>query len=477
MSRAPALAASLLAACSSARVDGAERILDTAWSGAEGEARRAAPPPEPIEGVPVDEPASEVRSEWTLEAILDRIALVNPTLGSALARLDEAEAARKEAVAAYFPELSLGLDYLSTDEPARAFAVLLNQQKLSLGPGFDPAPGSVENWREEVRLDWPLFAPGRGESRRAAEAGAEAARLTRESIERRLLNSGVQEWLGLRAARELEGVARESIAVVESRLEQTRRREREGAALRADVLRLEVRLAAARQEAAHAALVVRMAESSLNQLMGQPPDAPLALAAQEIVVGASLPGELDALFAAAEAGRRDLAAAAHGVRMHGFRREASKAERLPSLGAFAAYDVNGADLAIDTDLAYYVVGVGLHLPFSARTGAKVRQAAALERRAREELRELALSVAREVRDAFEALAAARESLGFAEASVDAAREAFRILAEAQDAGGATVTDVLESEDARKKASVRLVAAQAGVQIALTRLVGATGGVR
>ena len=463
-----ALTLGLLAGCAGSRVDDGPVILGDAWRGVR--APEPAAQPEPA-------PAPQEPSPWTLDAVLARIAAANPTIGVARARLEEAEAARREARAAYWPELSLGLEYLNTDNPAQAFAVLLNQRALTLGPGFDADPGATDNWRKEVRLDWPLLAPGRDAQHQAAREGEEVARLMGESAHNRLLNAGVQGWLGLGAARELELVARESIAVVEQRLAQTARRHAEGAALRADVLRLEVRLAGARQGAARAALTVREAESALNRLMGRAPDAPLELADEAFEVGPALPGTLDALLEAARAERRDLQATVHRVRLAGFERERSRAGNYPRLQLFAAYDIDGPDLSIDEDLDSYTVGVGLRLPLSARTEAGVRRAGAQERAAREELRELSLAIAQEVHDAWEALATARETLALSETAVGAAEEAFRIVAEAQDAGAATVTDVLEAEDARRGARVRDVAARAALQIARARLVAATGGIR
>lgn len=460
----------LALACAGPRPESAERILARAAPPVE----RVAPAPDP--GAPVRAAGDDPVAAWTLSAILERIAGANPTLGAARARLEEARATRREVRASALPELSLGLSYVATDEPAQAFALLLDQEELSLGPGFDPTPGTIENWRKELRLDWPLFAPGRAESRRAAREGEEAARLAGEAVERRLLNAGIQAWLGLRAARELAEVARDSIAVVEERLAVTERRAREGAALRVDVLRLEVRLASVRQEAARAELAVRQAESGLNRLMGRGPDAALVLVAEELAIGGELPADLESLQALAQAERRDLRAAAHDVRRGSFEREASQAQRRPSLQAFAAYDVDGPDPGIDDELDSTTIGVGLRLPLSARTRPAIRRAEARERRAREELRELVLAVAQEVRDGSEGLSVAEETLALAEASVSAAEEAFRLVARAQDAGGATVTDVLEAEDARKGARVRLVAARAGVQIARAKLVAATGGV-
>lgn len=462
------LGAGMLAACAGTRVEGAERLLEDAWT-------RAVLPSAHVAGArEIPEPTA---AAWSLDGILAEIERANPTLAVAEARLAEARAVRREARASYFPELSLGLEYLATDNPAQAFALLLNQEELTLGPGFDATPGTTENWRKELRLDWPLFAPGRSQALHSAEEGEEAARLTHEAVARRLLNAGVQAWLTLGAGRALAEVTRGSVAVVEQRLGVTRRREAEGAALRADVLRLQARLARARQEAAQAELAVRTGESALNTLMGRPPDADLELVNERVAIGADLPEGLAELLVRAERDRLDLRAAAHGVRMIVLLSEARRAEHWPQLGLFASYDVDGSEPGIETELDSSTVGLGLRWPLSARTPARVAQAEAEERIAREQFRELALAVAREVRDAREALETARETLAFAETSVASAEEAYRLVAQAQDAGAATVTDVLEAENARRQAQVQVVAARAGLELTRTRLAAATGGVR
>jgi outer membrane protein TolC len=415
--------------------------------------------------------------EWTLDAVLAEIAAANPTLARAEAGLALARERLAEARAATWPELTLGTGVVSTDEPAAAFAFLLDLEQLDLGPGFDPTPDSVETWRSEARLDWAILAPGRREARHAAEAGELAAAHAREAVEQRLANAGVQAWLSLAAARALEEVARESVDVVAARLQQTRVREAEGAALRADVLRLEARHAGARRQAASAAYAARAAESALNHLMGRAPGVPIALAAEELEIGADLPGDLDGLDALARERRPDLLSAAHRARAMEHEIERAGAADRPVLAAFAGLQADSEDIGFDSDLVSSTLGIGLRWTLSASTNPRERAARAQARAAREELRELAHAAAREVRDAHDSLAVARETRELAEAEWRAAAEAFRLVAEAQDAGAATATDVLEAEDARRTARGHETAARYGVLLARARLVAATGGVR
>jgi outer membrane protein TolC len=266
---------------------------------------------------------------------------------------------RDEASASWLPELSAGIDWTITDQPSMAFGMLLDQHAIDFGSGFDATPGSTENWRKDVRLEWALFAPGRSAASDAAGEGEIAAELADQAVERRLVNAGIQGWVGLRAARALEDVAREAVAVVERRLVQTRTRHAEGAALRSDVLRLEVSLSAAKQDVVRAGQVVRETQSSVNVLMGRDADAPLAADVEEIVLGLGLPEGLDALTTLAGDQRAELRSAAHRVRMLTFQSEAARALHLPFLQAFARYGWDGEDPGSDTDLDSYAAGLSL----------------------------------------------------------------------------------------------------------------------
>ena len=193
--------------------------------------RAPAPPAPPSFRAPSSALAQELpptlpgsAEPWTLAQLLSEIERANPTLAVAEANLAEARAAQREARATRWPELTFAAGYVATDEPAQAFGLLLDQRELTLGPGFDATPGTIENWRTGLRVDWPLFVPGWSQGVAAAEAGLAASELAREAAARRVLNAGVQAWLGLAAARALARVAAESVTVVEQRLAITRTR-------------------------------------------------------------------------------------------------------------------------------------------------------------------------------------------------------------------------------------------------------------
>ncbi|MCA9000909.1 MAG: TolC family protein, partial [Planctomycetes bacterium] len=361
--------------------------------------------------------------------------------------------------------------------PGQAFGMLMNQQRVNLGPGFDPTPGVTDNWRTELRVDWTLWSPERKARDQAAEAGALGASEQVQFVESELRNAGVQAWFGLQAVRALKDVQDESILVVEERLRQTQKRMELGAALRADVLRLQVRLAQAQHRAAQADLNVQMALSGLNRLMARGPQEPLEIqdSARPEVAGFMPPIEnLDEMIALALEQRRDLRAAQQEVQRLQFESKAAQRAGGPSVTAFGAYDIDGHDLDMDTDLDSYTLGLSLYVPLSKRIPARQAASRAQLMGARAQLDSLALRIQDQVNNAHHNLRVAKVQLELANSAVGTAEEAYRILAEAQDAGGATVTDVLEAQDARRQARVARVAAEFNVQVAQAQLAQALG---
>ncbi|GEM_PF-511602 len=423
-----------------------------------------------------DEPISET---WSLDQVLTRIKEANPRLSIAEANLEAARAALDEAKAAYRPILSLSRSYLVTDEPGTAFGLLLNQQRLSLGPSFDATPGTIDNHRTEARVDWTLFAPGRLDRKRAAGAAARAAEIARRAAEHRLLNAGVQAWLGLKAADALHRASLDNARIVGERLAELRKRRELGAALEADVLRMEARLALSRRDVEAAKLVRNKAEAALDHLMGLPSTTRIDLGgtAAEEVRRSALPETLEEALARARRTRLDLRARAWLLRSREFEVAGAEATRKPVLSAFGAVDLDGEDFGIDSDLTSYQAGIFLSWTLDPGREARIRRAKSGLRKDLAAFRAFVLDLSKEVRQAWDALELARRNLELARKGERAAVEAWRIVSKAHGAGAATTTDLLAAERSRSAAVLRRTAAETALSIAEIRLLGSMGGIQ
>lgn len=421
-----------------------------------------------------DSPAQEPEV-WTLAAVHARILDAHPDLQAARERLAAASAAVAAAQAASWPALSLGYHVLASDQPSLAFAWLLDQERVALGPGFDPTPGTIENWRKEVRLDWSPYEPGRAQRAEAAQAEERASDFELEAAGRGLLHAATETWIALALARSAAEVAHESVAVVEAALRETEQRQIAGAALRADVLRLGARVAAARDAAAQADHAVRVVAASLDALLARPGGAPIEPPADEpLAIAPALPEDLEPLRELALRERRDLRALEQQALAAEAEADAARAQRGPRLDAFASFALDGPDPAFDLELGSSTVGLELRWPFSAATAPRARAAAARARAVQAQAQSLRLRIAREVAQSFSAHLAARESAAHALAAEAAAEEGLRLVLEAHRAGAATVTDLLAAEQAARDARLRSLAARAEILLTRVRLAAAAG---
>lgn len=414
----------------------------------------------PTTWVAEESKAEALRREGPLD--LDELITValerQPDLRAASERIAQAQARVDEATSAFYPRILARLSYARTDHPSQAFAMIVARRDFS--PTLDiNDPGATDHLRPELVATFPLFRGGADAARReAALLGVDAAELERSAIRNALVAAVTDAYYAWLSVLEQVGVANASVTAVGTELEEARKRHEAGAALKSDVLSLEVRLAAALEQQLVARLGVDHAVAALRLLLALRPGEPL---------------EIDPAPPPSRAGRGgrrpEIDAARTIVAMREREVAAEWAAHLPRVDAFGSYGWDSGEenwafgIAIDLDL---FTGFAT----SARvTAARARLA---EARALEERVERA--VEHEIRSAELDLRAAGERVRVNETALRAAEEAFRMVREQYAAGTVTVTRYLEAEAARTDVRSRVIAARYDVRRAEARLLRAKG---
>ncbi len=414
----------------------------------------------------------------TLERAIALALERNPDLRAAAARIAEAEARVTEATSAFLPQVQGRLSYARTDNPAQAFGMIVAQRRFS--PTLDVNdPGATENFRPEIVGAISLF---RGLSdwsfREAAKLGADARRLERQAAEDLIVNAVTQAFYGILAAKEQVEVARASIEAVTAERRLARERFEKGAALKSDVLSLEVRLAQAEEAALRARNGVEVGKAGLRPLLGLHRTAPLDLApAPGGGDGAPPTATVADAIERALAARSEIKASERFVEVRSEELAAERGGHLPRVQAFASYGQDARDLELSRNVDNWAVGVEVEVDvFSGfRTSARVAAAEERLREAREGVRRVVLEVEQEVRTAFAALEEARERVRVTEAAKAQAEEALRLVREQYQAGTVPVTRYLEAEVGWADARSRSVAARYDQRRAAAALRKAMGG--
>lgn len=191
--------------------------------------------------------AEAVSLQECIREALDR----NPDVNAATSRVDAARAMITQARSAYYPQLSLSGGYTVTDNPTQAFMMQLNQRKLNMqDPTFDPNnPDTTDNIRLSAGLKYAVYDFGRRRfASQGAKLGLDSADLQLQAVRNELIHEVTRGFFGVLQAQDFVAVQQETIDSMEESLRVARARYAAGAAVKSDVLNLEVSLAQARED-------------------------------------------------------------------------------------------------------------------------------------------------------------------------------------------------------------------------------------
>lgn len=370
----------------------------------------------------------------TLSAAADAALASHPSVLTAGARVDGADAARRAARAAFLPSV-VGSSGLTRHAEPMVVAPL---------HGFDPThPPDFDRTLVQSQLAMEVTLLDFGARRaqlRGAEALAAGLDLRADATGQELLETVTAAYTGVLAAREMREAARRQESALASELDRAEQRLREGTAARVEVLRAEAALLDARAQLATAEARVGLAERGLARVMGVDASTvegrPLADVAPRPEVAPSA-GVVDPRI---EAARRSVEAARA-------RRSQERAGLLPTLRGSAGL------LSFGSGLGEYVTEwqAGVRLTWPLFTGgarrASIHRAEADVRVAEEELRQVELAVAAALDAAQAALTEAHGRAEALAASVAQWEEVARIEALSLETGAGVQQDYLRAEAA------------------------------
>jgi outer membrane protein TolC len=347
-------------------------------------------------------------------------------------------------------------------------------------PGV-PSPGLTARDRDTNTFVAAASQPVLGllhltQDKAALDDLAEAARAGEQTAEEAVVEGVQSGFLHYFEARAAEAVARAAIGDLEEQRQVTLARVSAGAATTADVLRVEVAAANARQQALQAQAQQQVARSSLLLAMGfSARDAELALVEPTALEAADVPDLSEVAAQEAAASRRPEVERA--------RLEQRAAQHQATGRLFALLpeaSVEGSYVRIQGQLfappESWAVGLKASWPvwdwgatwYAHRAAAQNAEAAAAAREDQER------QVKGEASARLAALTSARAAVEVADATISSAEEAWRVTNALSQAGSATTTDVLDAQAALTQARLNRIRARyqrALATVGLQRAVG------
>ncbi len=417
------------------------------------------PPPatEPVGAAPTAIPAGPLALPQAVGLALRN----NPDREMALFRIRQAEAMVDQALAPFYPLLSLGGEYLRGDAPSAYLFRTIDQRALAANTDFN-RPGSFQNYELGLTGRMNLFNGG-GDllRRRLAETGLTLSQLDRQGLDNALVASVAKAFYNCLATADFITVAEQSAETVSAELKVMRVRYEAGGVLKSDVLSLEVRLAQARESLVTTRNQHRLALAALANLMGGDLDAVFTPTAGE-GLGVTLPAEYREGLGLALEARPELKKARRQVEQAHLGLKAAQSEYWPRLDAQARLYLDGEEPSdLRGDKANWTAGLlanwDLFSGFATQAGERKAAAQLGEMLAAD--RKTAQMVQLDVKSAYlnQAEAAARREVS--QAAVGQAEESLRLVRRQYEGGAADITRYLDAELALTRARIQAIAAR------------------
>lgn len=401
----------------------------------------------------------------------------NPEIAIQQARIDQAEAGRRQAEAAYLPRVTVSVSATRTDDPLGAFGLKLGQGEVDPAIDFGAAelnnPDPVNNLNTRIEVSAPVYTGGRLEAQAGqAQALSRAARLGDQAARQLLIRQVAAAYQGIHSARAYLQVAEESTRAAEETLRVTEHLLRQGVAVKSDLLSARVHLEDARLGVHEARRREAGAMDRLKLLLGRSLGEPMEIGPPASI---TLPdGDEAGLMARALESHPTLRALQEQTQAARAQVAAARAGRKPQVNVLARQDWNDDNIGLAAS-SYTLAGMLSWQAFdggSTDAGVARAQAGLAEAEARR--RQAEAGILLELREARRLALEAETRLAARTAAVVDAEEARRLTRLRYENGVTTLVDMLASQASLDRALADQLAARHQLDISRLELRRATG---
>ncbi|CAN5687562.1 hypothetical protein BH11MYX3_BH11MYX3_41530 [soil metagenome] len=428
----------------------------------------------PVAAHPAAREVTFTEGGLTADQAAMRARSVSPAVWRKVAELEAAASSVSAAEQLRIPQLTAKLSYTrlsAVDEPS------------ALGAGFVFPAALLDMYDAQAQLVVPLsdHVLRYPTLIRAARLGKRAATLGTWASEADAANQGrhaYYEWV--RARLQLE-IGSRQLAQVRANLGQLRALVNVQRIARAELLRVESQEAEAEQTYDRLRELAALREEMLRLQIGATGDEPLAIGEDlraDVAAPASAP--LDDLVATATLRRLEVRALELGVAGNQQRREAERANLLPRLSAFAATDYANPNLRVVPQANAFSwswsAGVQLtwSLPDALTSRTTTRRLVAESAALRADREALVRGAQIELLSAQQGVLLARQALSTSSKGLIAAEESYRVRSALLAAERATAVELVDAQTDLTRAQIAALDARVDLRIAIAELDHALG---
>ncbi|MHB8056923.1 MAG: TolC family protein [Desulfuromonadaceae bacterium] len=366
----------------------------------------------------------------------------------------------------YLPVISFEETFAATNSPTNAFMMNLDEGRFST-TDFDTInnPAARHDFKTALSIQQPLYVPSLSPLKSLAVKEAQKSELELEGMRQSIAFQVFFTYLDvqkadaqLKTTDKAVGDARENmrIAVV---------RTSTGVGLRSDELRSRTHLSMVEQQHISAQNNLILAKMKLAMLIGMPEEGAYEISGfSDTIEVAPISDQVvrEALDSRVEIkqSQADLEKSAAALRL-------AWSGYLPTVGAFAAYQLNAKDAPFPSDNEAWTAGVSLkwNVFEGFRTNSERRRALSGQSAAREMLESASKDVRFQLKESYVRRDEAAKRLEVTRNSVLDAEETVRLLTKRYENSLATMVELLDAQTALNQTRANMVDAEAGYALA------------
>lgn len=377
----------------------------------------------------------------------------------------------------YFPVVSLEETLITSNSPTSTFMMTLDQGRFTQDDfKIDNLnnPSSRHDFKTALSIQQPLYVPSLSPLKEMAAKDALISELGLEAVRQSIAFQVFHTYLEVQKAGAQLKASDKAVADARENMRLAGVRTSAGVGLRSDELRSRTHLSSVEQQLITSHNNLTLARMRLALLIGVPDDSVYEVS--DALDRVAVPEMSEQVFSQALENRIEIKRSQAELEKADASLRRSRSEYLPTLGAFASYQLNAKDAPFTSDNDSWTAGVSLkwNIFDGFRRGSESKRAVAGQSAAREMLDSTTKDVRYQIKESYVRRNEAGKRLEVARHAVLDAEETVRLLTRRYENSLTTMVELLDAQTALNQTRANLVESEAGYALAGGRVYYMTG---
>lgn len=378
----------------------------------------------------------------------------------------------------YLPAIAFEEAFVASNSPSSAFMMKLDESRFNPSDFANPDsvnhPSTRHDFKTAVSIQQALFVPSLAPLKEMAVKDAYKSKLELDAMRQSIAFQVFYTYLEVQKGDAHRTAADKAVYDARENMRIATVRTANGVGLRSDELRSRTHLSSVEQQQITARNNLTLARMKFALLIGLPVDGAYEISgfSEQIAV----PVMNDQVISNALLNRVEIRQSQTDLEKSGAALTLAKAGYLPTVGAFASYQLNGKDAPFSSDNDAWTAGVSLKWSVfdGFRSDSERKRALSGQSAAREMLESSTKEVTYQLQESYLRRSEADKRLEVVRHSVADAEETVRLLSKRYENSLATMVELLDAQTALNQARANLIESEAGFALAGGRVYLMTG---